>query len=404
LVSLDVTSLYNNIPNELITNIIKEKWEILKKHTTLSQEVFIEAINLTLNNNYFQYKDTFYQQLGGCAMGSPISSTVAQLVMKFLEEDVIKNLNIPLIFFKRYVDDCITAVPEDQINNVLTAFNSFHHKLQFTSEIESENKINFLDLTIIKNKDNEEIKTKWFTKDTWSGRYLNYNSHHSTSQKNSVIIGLTDRALTLTSPEFRPQTLRKVKKILTENNFPTKLINRIIKQRTFKFYNKNLVRKATEANNSSKKYIAMPYTHELSEKIKYIFKKHDIVVCHKTQNMLSSLFTPLKSKVPKKKKSNVIYSIPCLNCPKKYIGMTTQYLENRLNGHKYTKNASTALHKHEKNEKHEFDFSNTKILTQDSNYKKLLVKEMIHIKKDNHVVNDKQDINNLSQIYYNLIH
>jgi type IV secretory pathway component VirB8 len=167
-------------------------------------------------------------------------------------------------------------------------------------------------LGFIKNKDNEEIKTKWFTRDTWSGRYLNYNSHHSTSQKNSVIIGLTDRALTLTSPEFRPQTLRKVKKILTENNFPTKLINRIIKQRTFKFYNKNLVRKATEANNSSKKYIAMPYTHELSEKIKYIFKKHDIVVCHKTQNMLSSLFIPLKSKVVKKKeiKCNLFYTLP----------------------------------------------------------------------------------------------
>ena len=404
LVSLDVTSLYTNIPIELITIIIKKKWDLLKNHTTLSQEIFIEAINLTLNNNYFQYKDIFYQQLNGCAMGSPISSTVAQLVMEYLEESVITNLNIPILFFKRYVDDCITAIPEDQISNVLTAFNSFHQKLQFTSEIEHENKINFLDLTIIKNQDNEELKTKWFTKDTWSGRYLNYNSHHSTAQKNSVIIGLTDRALALTSAEFRPQTLKKVRKTLKENNFPTKQINKIIKQRTFKFYNKAIVNKTSDLNNTPKKYIAMPYTHELSEKIKYILKKYDIIVCHKTQNMLSSLFTPLKSKVNKKKKSNVIYSIPCLNCPKKYIGMTTQYLENRLNGHKYTKNASTALHKHEKNEKHEFHFNNTKILTQDSNYQKLLIKEMIEIKKDNHVVNDKQDINNLSQIYHNLIH
>lgn len=42
--------------------------------------------------------------------------------------------------------------------------------------------------------------------------------------------------------------------------------------------------------------------------------------------------------------------------------MTTQYLDNRINGHKYTKNASTALHKHETNEKYEFDFQNTKII------------------------------------------
>lgn len=50
-----------------------------------------------------------------------------------------------------------------------------------------------------------------------------------------------------------------------------------------------------------------------------------------------------------------MYSIPCLNCPKKYIGMTIQYFNNKLNGHKYTKNASTALHKHEKDDKHVFD-------------------------------------------------
>lgn len=154
---------------------------------------------------------------------------------------------------------------------------------------------------------------------------------------------------------------------------------------------------------SIKKYIAMPYTAELSEKMKYILGKYDIIVCHKAQHLLSSLFTSLKSEVPTKMKSNVVYSIPCLNCPKKYIGMTTQYLSSRLNGHKYTKNASTALHKHESSEKHEFDFSNTEILTQESNYQKLLMKEMIYIKKERHTVNDKQDKNHLSHIYHNLI-
>lgn len=364
--------------------------------------MFIEALILTLTNNYFQYENFFYQQLNGCAMGSPISSTVAQLVMEYLEEEVIKNLNIPIIFFKRYVDDCLTAVPEDQIDGLVLAFNSFHKKLQFTSEIETGNKINFLDLTINRNEKNEDLKTEWYTKGTWSGRYLNFNSNHSKAQKNSVIIGLIDRALNLTSPEFRPKALKKVKKTLMKNNFPEKQINRIIKQRTYKLYNKKATKNTP--NQQNKRYVAIPYTQELSEKLKHILKKHNIITCYKAQNLLSSLYSPLKSKVPTKKKSNVVYSIPCCNCPKKYIGMTTQYLDNRLNGHKYQKNASTALHKHEKNEKHEFDFTKTKILTQDNNYQKLVIKEMINIKKDPHVVNDKQDVNNLSQIYYNLIH
>lgn len=83
--------------------------------------------------------------------------------------------------------------------------------------------------------------------------------------------------------------------------------------------------------------------------------------------------------------------------------MTTQYLESRLNGHKYTKNASTALHKHEVETKHQFDFNKTKILTQEPSYHKLTIKEMIEIKKEKEAVNDKKDISNLSQIYFNLI-
>lgn len=180
---MDLVSLYTNIPNELLTKIIKEKWNSLKEYTTLNQDIFIEALKLTLNSNYSQHKNKFYQQLDGCAMGSPISSTVAQLVMEYLEEKVLSNTNIPILFLKRYVDDCITAVPENQIDEILNAFNNFHPKLQFTSEVEIELKINFLDMTIIRQEDSDKLTTKWYTKNTWSGRYLNYNSHHPNTQK-----------------------------------------------------------------------------------------------------------------------------------------------------------------------------------------------------------------------------
>lgn len=399
LLSLDVTSLYTNIPNELISNIIRSKWTLLKEHTTLSCNDFIEGINLILNNNFFQYKNEFYQQLDGCAMGAPISSTTAQLVMEFLEENVIGNLKFPILFFKRYVDDCITAVPSDKVEDLLNAFNSFNGKLQFTCELEQNNSLNFLDLTIIRNTTNK-LKTKWYTKPTSSGRYLNYNSNHPKCQKLSVIIGLTDRAIALTSPEYREETLKKVQSVLTNNQYPLGLIERIRKQRIYKFYN-NINNEKQKTENTT--YVALPYANELSEKIKYSLAKYNITVCHKAQNMLSSVFTSLKSKVPTQKKSNLVYAIPCKNCPKKYIGMTTQYLSNRINGHKYTKNASTALHKHEKSEKHQFDFKETKIVCQDSNYHKLTIKEMIHIKTEKNAVNDKKDISNLSQIYHNLI-
>lgn len=42
-------------------------------------------------------------------MWAPTVATIAaQIVMEILEETVIENLKIPILFFKRYVDDCIT--------------------------------------------------------------------------------------------------------------------------------------------------------------------------------------------------------------------------------------------------------------------------------------------------------
>ncbi|CAG9770176.1 unnamed protein product [Ceutorhynchus assimilis] len=103
------------------------------------------------------------------------------------------------------------------------------------------------------------------------------------------------------------------------------------------------------------------------------------------------------------KDSNVVYSIPCENCPKKYIGMITPLLKNRLNGHKYTKNANTALDKHMKDSDHCFAFNNTTILNKDNNFHKLMIKEMIEIRKEKNAVNDRTDIMGLSRIYNNLI-
>lgn len=80
--SLDIVSLYTNIPNELIINVITEKWSKISEHTKIPKQEFLNAIKLVVNTNYFQYHNNFYQQIDGCAMGSPLSSTIAQIVME----------------------------------------------------------------------------------------------------------------------------------------------------------------------------------------------------------------------------------------------------------------------------------------------------------------------------------
>ena len=64
---------------------------------------------------------------------------------------------------------------------------------------------------------------------------------------------------------------------------------------------------------------------------------------------------------------------------------------------------STALAQHAYKFKHNFDFKEVKILEHEQNFKKRLCLEMIHIQKNINSINFRTDIENLSDIYFNII-
>ena len=385
----------------MVEQIINEKWHILKDFTPLPRNEFQRGLEFTLTTNFFQFKDKFYKQLDGVAMGSPISSVIAQLVMEYAERQIIDNLNFEILFYKRYVDDCILAIPKGREDDILCAFNSFHSKLQFTIEIEQQQQINFLDLTIIRS--NNEILSKWYTKSVASGRYLNFNSQHHIIHKRNVITAVIDRAIKLTSPVYRKDTIDKAKKLLSENNYPNKLINQITKKRIHTFYNTLARKKHTDTtSNQPSIYFSLPYVQCLSEKIGKIFEHYGVKITHRSQNHVKQFFSKLKSQTPKMKQTHLVYKIPCLNCNSSYIGQTSQYLTERIKAHKYAKSASTALTKHKIETDHNFNFSETSILATEQNTFKRNILEMIHINLDKDCINSKSEINNLSKIYQTL--
>ncbi|CAG9768384.1 unnamed protein product [Ceutorhynchus assimilis] len=65
-----------------------------------------------------------------------------------------------------------------------------------------------------------------------------------------------------------------------------------------------------------------------------------------------------------------------------------------------TKNANTALDKHMKDSDHCFAFNNTTILYEDKNFHKLMIKEIIEIRKEKNAVNDIMGLN-LQQPHFN---
>jgi len=397
LISLDVVCMYSNIPIELVNNIITKKWNKIKEYTNIPFNEFIYALTLTLNKAYFQYDGKFYQQVFGCAMGAPISSVIAQLVLEDLENNIIPKLNFQPTLYKRYVDDCLIILPKNKIEYITEQFNSYHHKLQFTVEKEINNSINYLDVTIIRK--NNKLFTKLYHKPTASGRYLHYNSVQPNNQKNVTIINLVDRALKLTSCCYRKEVLNKIQILLKNNGYPEKNIKKIIKERVHKFYNNNHTQ---YKNNEDYKYISLPYISGLSEKIKKVLRHYNIKIGFRNENKLGKFFSKTKDKTPKMLQTHIVYQIPCKSCNSVYIGQTSQHLKDRINGHKYSNNI-TALKNHQINTDHCFDFDSVKIIDKEQKLTTRNFLEMIHIKKHPNAVNNKSEINNLSKLYHYII-
>ena len=119
-------------------------------------------------------------------MGSPVSVTVANLVMEDVEERALASCPIQPPFWKRYVDDTPTALPRDNIKQFHQHVNSIEASIQFTVEEESDGSIPFLDTKIIRHDDGS-LSTTVFHKQTHTDRYLDFASHHPLTHKTAVI-------------------------------------------------------------------------------------------------------------------------------------------------------------------------------------------------------------------------
>ncbi|XP_018367481.1 PREDICTED: uncharacterized protein LOC108763996 [Trachymyrmex cornetzi] len=185
LVSLDVVSLFTNIPMDLATNSVVRRWEFISSETKITLEEFMIAFRLVLNSTVFIFNGKYYKQIFGTPMGSPLSPIVADMVMQDLEETALGLLPVRLSFYYQYVDDVILAAPSESIDDILCVFNSLHTRLQFTMEVGIDGKISFLDTLIIV----EDCKLIFdgYRKATFSGRFLNFHSQHPICHKRGVI-------------------------------------------------------------------------------------------------------------------------------------------------------------------------------------------------------------------------
>ena len=92
MVSLGATSLYTNVPIIDTLNIIKDyvnNDDQFTRKTAMSQDKFLDLVHLVLTTTWYTFNSQFYQQTDDVAMGSPASSTTAEIYMQFYERTAI---------------------------------------------------------------------------------------------------------------------------------------------------------------------------------------------------------------------------------------------------------------------------------------------------------------------------
>ncbi|XP_064469430.1 uncharacterized protein LOC135384139 [Ornithodoros turicata] len=151
MMSFDVISLFTNVPIDVALSVVRTKLRAdvdLEDRTDLSVEDILELLKLCLGQTFFQFKNRFFKQTDGCPMGSPISTTIANLVMEFVEDKALEDAGQFITFYRRYVDDTFVIIKKNFTNTFFDKLNSIHPNIQFTCEEEKEKKIAFLDALV----------------------------------------------------------------------------------------------------------------------------------------------------------------------------------------------------------------------------------------------------------------
>ena len=426
LISLDVSSLFTNIPLELVLKSLKNKKRNISRNIrNIPYDDIKKAVEFLYHNTYFTFNDTVYRQRTGTPMGSSVSSLFADIVMQDLENSCLKKLKFKTAFFYRYVDDILTTVPNDKIDFLLKTFNSYHPKLKFTSELEKNSKINFLEISI--NRNNDKLINNWQRKEICSDRTFHFHSNHPIHQKISIIYSLVDKAILLSNHKLHNDNIKKVREILINNEYPEYFIQKYINKRMFKINadKNNVVNNTNSDNNfnsdnnnnniianrnrlySRMSKIRIPYKSNIFHNLKSILRKYNILAIPQNVNNLTNVIKKGKDRINTLDCPSVVYKIDCKNCDRVYIGHTKRALKKRVYDHnldvKNLNHEKSVIAEHCVNKKHDMKWDNVKILDKELNYRHRLISESLNIYLHKNNINKQTDTKFLHNSYKSLL-
>ena len=187
LCTIDVCSLYTNIPNDEGINACRLLLNTHRQTSSCpSNAAVIQSLEHVLYMNNFDFNGKHYLQVGGTAMGTKVAPSLANIFMANFEDQWVYSYPIKPLTWLRYIDDIfmIWTHGHEALSEFMDHLNSCHKTIKFTSE-QSPSSVNFLDTTVKIDSD-RKLYTDLFCKPTDSHNYLLFESAHPKHLKNSL--------------------------------------------------------------------------------------------------------------------------------------------------------------------------------------------------------------------------
>ena len=181
--SLDVSSLFTNVPLEKAIDIAIKKIKLCHPKLTIDDKNLRELFYYCTKRTNFIFNNEHYDQMNGVSMESHVAAILAHLYMSELEDN-IKNFKgkKPLLFYG-YVDDIFMILHGKQKEIILFVnfMNKLEHSIKFIIEMQTNNKLQFLDVMV--ERRNSELIIYVYRKSTDTGIYLKWTSNQPRNYK-----------------------------------------------------------------------------------------------------------------------------------------------------------------------------------------------------------------------------
>ena len=131
---------------------------------------------------------------------------------------------------RRYVDDCFLLFKSfDHVPLFLYYLNHHNSNISFTSELEKDSKLHFLDIEI--SRSNGKFLTSVYRKLTFTGLFTHFHSFIPLAYKRSLVSCLIHRIFNLCSnyKNFHAQ-LQVVRKLFNMNGFPSHMFDQLVRR------------------------------------------------------------------------------------------------------------------------------------------------------------------------------